>query len=633
MAALAGEQHQHGSTAVITDASPSPEILLQQAGVNREAAGTGDAKKTDAIALNGSRKQKSKQAGKKNAMANSGDKAGAKLAKDRQSLSKQAILAGNTEGIKRLCREGPEWLDGEILGVLDAVINEVELIDTPTLDALDAFFTAIKETRQAAGIALLTNYFVLHGHVFAGLKSLADRHGLIPAKHLAAVTAHLALNEVNRMKATGKVSRHSWEIKSEKIVFLEHTGEAHGNDGPLVQQRKIKFDKTFSESTGSVIATTFDGLSNCQEFVSDVAQSMTYAAQEGNIDEVRGMLKLVSPAEPSAEGWTPLMQAVRHGHMHIVQLLLKSGTLPEQLAARDSLGENALMWAAKVGSEQAVKLLISAGAKSSQLTEVDNEGWNALFHAAQKGSAGIVRQLLDADHQGKQISLNTSNGANAMMIAAAHGNDAVISVLLTMPSGEAQLIHADRLRCNAMFMAVSGGQVKVVKLLLTTRTAREQAMAEHLSGSNALTHAAELGHTALVRLFLDTEFADDLANSVTAFHSNPLMYAAQNGHAEIVQLLLGMKSGDRQRKNVSSDGRNALTLAAGKGHEDIVRLLLSGPDAPDRAVAEDERGMNAIDYARVINHLAIVKLLEDVALHASPKAAAANSAAPEKAAD
>lgn len=584
-----------------------PRVLPQQTVANKEAAVPVRGEKTDAPASGANKKKKSKQADKKKAAAKSGARTGAISANKQEVKLKQAILAGKAQDVKQLFLQKPNWTPTEIYGLLDAAIKEIDLIDPPVLEALDAFFTVIKETFPTTGGALLAGYFRFHGYVFAGLKALADRHGLT----------------TDALPQAGMIDPAQESVQA-------GPGQTKASDGSPVTQFEVVLDDALFQDRALRVSANINGVTSVQKIMPNRASAIAYAAQEGDIDRVRRLLKMQSPAVHSDHGYTPLILAVRRRHMDIVRLLLKSEPVLEQLMAKDNKGLNSLMWAADTGSEQSVELLLGAGAKSSQATDVDNDGWNALFYAADRGHVGILRQLLNADHDGKQLSTTIPSGANAMMSAAENGHTACILALLATPSGEAQLMHTDNMGNNAMFMAIHDGQPDVIKLLLTTRNAREQANTINVNEFNALTQAAMLGRTAIVHLLLETEFGDELAIRGIKQQANALMLAAQSGCPEIVKLLLEMKSGDLQCKEVSSTGSNALMLAAGFGHEDIVLQLLSRRHAHEQVAAVDELGRNALHYAMTNNHLAIVKLLENVALPVALEAKPADPAVHEK---
>ena len=595
-----------GFNAGIASALPSPGVLPERT-VADEKPAVPEGYKADTHATAGNKKNKSNQAGKRNAAAKAGASTGARQANKQEMQLKQAILAGKAQDVKQLFLQKPNWVNAEIYGLLDTVINEIELIDPTVIEALDAFFTVIKGSNPATGTALLAAYFLSRGYVFAGLKALADRHDLT----------------IDAVQQAGMLDPALRLVRPAPGRTIESDGS------PVTHLEFVLDEELFQDKTVRVL-TRSDGVTSVQEYIPDHAFAIAYAAQEGDIGRVRRLLKMQSPAIHADHGYTPLILAIRRRHMDIVQLLLKSEPVLEQLTAKDDRGLNALMWAADTGSEQSVEMLLRAGAACSQATDVDNDGWNALFHAANKGRVRILRQLLSTDHDGRQISTTTARGANAMMLAAENGHNAFISALLATPSGEAQLTHTNDNGNNAMFMAIHDGQPNVIKLLLTTTNAREQANTINVNKFNALTQATMLGRTAIVRLFLDAEFAEELASRGMQQQANALMVAAQTGYPDIVKRLLEMKSGDLQCKEVSAAGSNALILAAAFGHEAIALQLLSRRQAHEQAAVVDKFGKNALYYARKNNHPRIVKLLENVASPVAPEAKPVNPALHQK---
>ena len=96
----------------------------------------------------------------------------------RTALS-QAILAGHVAAVTSQFRQKASWSGKEITAVLHDVMGGIELIDASILDALDAFFTVVRQTQPEAGSAALTKYFKTHPPIFAGLPALLTSHGLI----------------------------------------------------------------------------------------------------------------------------------------------------------------------------------------------------------------------------------------------------------------------------------------------------------------------------------------------------------------------------------------------------------------------------------------------------------------------
>ena len=616
-----------GSDAQDFDTSPdsglqNPESSGKPTGTPTEKAAAARSINTNKTASDAGKKKKSRQAPKKNKPVKSDARAGAHAEKEWQAKLIKAILPGKAKDVTQLFRQQPRWMEMDMHGMLDDVIKEIELLDAPVLSALDALFTVVKETGGDAGADLLTNYFILRGHVFSGLKVLADHHGLFtdPAPISGRAASNRVATQANGVTRIVDSARDYINDDLTRLVSFTDLQEAEGNDDAQITEFQINPNHAEFQDQTVRIVVNVNGVSTTREIEPDYAANLTYAAQEGDISRVRRLLTVQSPAVHVVAGYTPLILAIRRQHIDIVQLLLRSEPVLEQVTAKDKEGWNALMWAADVGSEKAVELLLAAGEASTQRTDVDKDGWNALLFAARKGHVNILRRLLKGDRHAKQLDATIPGGPNAMMIAAENGQEAFVSALVATSTGEAQLAYADHLKNNAMLMAVYDDEAKTLKLLLATRTAREQASAMQFENMNALTLAAALGRTALVPLFLETAFANELASPVIAQRANALMMAAQNGHTDVVRRLLQLKSADRQCVDVTSDRRNALILAAGNGREDIVRLLLSRHNAHQQAAVVDLTGLTALDYARKSKVPAIIQLLENVTVPATPEA-------------
>ena len=121
-------------------------------------------------------------------------------------------------------------------------------------------------------------------------------------------------------------------------------------------------------------------------------------------------------------GWTPVMQASRHGHTNIISLILQHQI---DINATTSFGVTALTLAARGGHLQVVRLLVEAG--------IDINGANSceftpLMAAAQHGHDTIVRLLMD---RGCDVNYRTpSTGISPLMLAALNGHMTTAQILI-----------------------------------------------------------------------------------------------------------------------------------------------------------------------------------------------------------
>jgi ankyrin repeat protein len=117
--------------------------------------------------------------------------------------------------------------------------------------------------------------------------------------------------------------------------------------------------------------------------------SLLDAIEHGHISVVRLLLAAgVSPNARDHEGWTPLMLAARDNQQDLVQTLLD---LDAHVNARNKTGGTALMMAAMNDHLLIVDTLIRHGAVIDAQTP---QGWTALTYASWKGHREVVAMLL-----------------------------------------------------------------------------------------------------------------------------------------------------------------------------------------------------------------------------------------------
>jgi len=120
-----------------------------------------------------------------------------------------------------------------------------------------------------------------------------------------------------------------------------------------------------------------------------------------------------------ADGWTPLMIAVRRANPADVRRLIEAGA---DVNVTSRLGWTALMWASYGGETAIVRDLLSAGADVNQSSKT---GQSALIRAAGQGHTEAVGELLGA---GADVTARV-DGADAYAWAARNGHAAVLDLL------------------------------------------------------------------------------------------------------------------------------------------------------------------------------------------------------------
>ena len=155
----------------------------------------------------------------------------------------------------------------------------------------------------------------------------------------------------------------------------------------------------------------------------------------------------------NAAGATLFLEAVRSGHLAMVELMLDHGA---DIKAKDLYGSTALMTAASTGNALVVKYLLKTGADikpsdnsgasalmraaignhdniidilltaGAEIEHKNNEGMTALIHATQLELLEAVQTLLD---NGADINATDNYGKTSRDIAARKGNDALTMIL------------------------------------------------------------------------------------------------------------------------------------------------------------------------------------------------------------
>ncbi|XP_067653391.1 serine/threonine-protein phosphatase 6 regulatory ankyrin repeat subunit B-like [Haliotis asinina] len=310
-----------------------------------------------------------------------------------------------------------------------------------------------------------------------------------------------------------------------------------------------------------------------------------YACAGGNRTIVEYLLTRIDQNVTGANGWSPIMTAVRCGKLkpfkllasrdadltltgddgnNLLHLACQGGNklIVEDLIPKfdiNSRGENGrtpLMYAVLNGLSEVFYLLVSKGADMS-LKDGDN---NSVFDfACLGGNMTIVERLLpDFD-----INSLDDNARTAIMKAASAGNKSAFNFLL---SKNADLFITDVHRDSVLHFACGGGEKTIVQNILHNFDINAQG----INGITPIMLAADWGNRNIFNLLVskqaDLTLTDDYRN-------NLLHHACQGGNRFIVDHLLSLPF-DIGINNPGRHGWTPVMVAAQFGMLEPFNLLL-----------------------------------------------------------
>ena len=312
---------------------------------------------------------------------------------------------------------------------------------------------------------------------------------------------------------------------------------------------------------------------------------------------------------PSADGTTPLHQAVRANDLATVQRLLKSGASP---SAANRYGITPLYLATENANAEMVGILLKAGAHPKATLP---GGQTLLMSAARTGNAEALKMFLDrgADPNTRE----TTNGETALMWAASQNHPETVKALIARGAevNTRSMLHqyrTDRFGLEGVVTILPKGSLTPLMFaardgapdaaLALTQAGADVNLADP-DGTTALLFAISNGHYDTAAVLLDAGADPNLADT----SGTAALYAAVDMSTlieiygrprqktndkltalELIAKLLDkgarvnaqLKSATLQRAHTPGDGRlgegtTPLMRAARNGDAPAMRLLLA----------------------------------------------------------
>ncbi|KAG0305626.1 hypothetical protein BGZ98_003839 [Dissophora globulifera] len=159
------------------------------------------------------------------------------------------------------------------------------------------------------------------------------------------------------------------------------------------------------------------------------SQRLMSACVEGNLELVNRIASKFESTEELCEaefstGYTPLMMAARHGHLEIVEALIRLGHDRDEIS-RDTNNNNILMVAAEHGHLAVFELYAVKFPRAVHMS--NKQGWSPLLTAARYGAVSMVDIVLQL---GADLNHRDEEGSTALHHAAAYGHMQTIMLLI-----------------------------------------------------------------------------------------------------------------------------------------------------------------------------------------------------------
>ncbi|MBF0315665.1 MAG: ankyrin repeat domain-containing protein [Oligoflexia bacterium] len=282
---------------------------------------------------------------------------------------------------------------------------------------------------------------------------------------------------------------------------------------------------------------------------------------------------------------------------------------------KDKDGDTPLMYAVRAGHLAMVKRLVEKGAA---INAENKRGLTALMEAISTENNDIVKYLLK---KGARYNEKDSSGRSVLDVVESRGNKKLEKVLQKQKS-------KDEKQANKVIELIRKGKVGAVMEMI--RQDPEVVVLRDEAGSTLLMHAVQSGQEELVNFFIENGANINAKNTKGV---TPLMFAAKKGTQSeaMVALLLAKGASYREKDHL---GKTAFDLALEKRNKRVANLLRRHRGISEKLIFElikddDREGINqliAIDpsvlalkdtagnstlvYAVLSNNMELVKRLE-----------------------
>ena len=381
---------------------------------------------------------------------------------------------------------------------------------TADQNALDALKRTPLHLAAGRGNIKICNLLLDHGAQL----NLRDTHSKT-AMQVAAEAGKVAVVELLRQRSNLKVTDHG-----SLIAFYA-----------AVESGQLRTAESFLDQ----------GLS-LKNLKGDSYKPATLAAKSGSITMLDLMIsRKCRLKDKSPHDWTALHHSCHIGNESITQRLLEKDLSGKATTLKK---ETPLLLAIKAGHVNIVELLLRY--KAAALSTKDGDGQDPLHHAIRMGRLDIVNLLLS-----NKVSISNENnfGWKSIHIACAYGHLGIVQALISHGASLEEKLSDTDFKKEHTHYAVENGYWAEARLPYVS--------------SRPLHIASEFGHNDIAR-FLISSGAKIEATCSEGWR--PLHHASFAANPETVELLIGMNAHVHAKTNADE---TALTLLYHRSRDEV----------------------------------------------------------------
>ncbi|KAL3496447.1 ankyrin repeat-containing domain protein [Aspergillus germanicus] len=340
-------------------------------------------------------------------------------------------------------------------------------------------------------------------------------------------------------------------------------------------------------------------------------RAIHHHCENGHIDALRGLLAAVKTVDaPTQRKWiryldpfvsspsvrevgtrrrrqktNPMYEAIRNGHIVVVEYLLSEHALCVNTSSSDSRKQSGLDIAAEMGDLDMVKLLLRAGAGIFSSSSCGLALHEAVWNGHEELAAFLLAEMKKMVYE---------------ELSPAVPDDIAHGTTLPMEDTSTQRLSEAEYHCliwPLLLTAIDKQNIGLVELLIP------EVPSLNVEPGKILFNAVEARNLELVKLLLWHGVNPDITRDNEEY--NVTLWAAALGLSDIVEALL---DGGADPNFADGNGRTPLSLAAEKGGAQMVQVLLAHGASVE--LRDSVRYWKPLDWAMYAEKTDIVDILQ-----------------------